>query len=34
VQYFSESMAADRNEGVSLRFPAIKKIWEGKGRDV
>jgi DNA ligase-1 len=33
VEYFSESEAAGRPGALSLRFPRVKKVWEGK-RDV
>lgn len=33
VEFFSESQAATRDAGVSLRFPRVKKIWDGE-RDV
>ena len=33
VQYFSESRAVNR-DGVSLRFPRLKKVWEEGRRDV
>lgn len=34
VEYFGESEAAGRNEGVkSLRFPRVKKVWDGR-RDI
>ncbi|ORY35045.1 hypothetical protein BCR39DRAFT_490756 [Naematelia encephala] len=34
VEYFSESQAEDRGKGVmSLRFPRVKKVWEGR-RDI
>jgi DNA ligase-1 len=33
VEYFSESESASREGIKSLRFPRIKKVWDGE-RDV
>lgn len=33
VEYFSESEAVGR-DGVSLRFPRLKTVWDKGGRDV
>jgi len=34
VEYFSESASMGREQGMSLRFPRVKKVWEEGKRSV